>query len=190
MWTPDARCCCSHLLPESDTADCVPSGAFDWRDVEPERVLCLKSTTHMETGIAPAVAAGDTRTFGGLAEFAHVPVPLCCDESKSLRRLELFSVPELDLRGPDSTHNMNPIVTGSSLQRFSWANWFAHGLLPLPIKLDGLLHHLLLESLLLPITVCLLFMRYLWRFHQFMFRPGHRAQNAFVTCGDHGTAVI
>jgi hypothetical protein len=74
-----------------------------------------------------------TSPLARFADLADLSVLLLRDQSKSFSGLEFFGAAELDFWGPNGTNDMDPVVTGSSLEWLPRPDRFANRLLSLTI---------------------------------------------------------
>ena len=159
MGAPDGSTRRPGFLPQPHAVHGITSRTFNRRDVKSKPVLCLECTTDVEIGVAAVVMARHAGAFVRFAYLADLAILIGWDEAEPFRRLQFFRTAKLDLRRPNRTCHVHPIVAHRPLQGFSRTDWFTHSLLPLTIKLDGLVDHFLLKPLLLAIAFRFLFVR-------------------------------
>ena len=190
MGAPDGSTRRPGFLAQPHAVHGITSRTFDRRDVKSKPVLRLECTTNVEIGVAAIVMTGHAGAFTSFAYLADLAILIGWDEAKSFSRLQFFRTAKLDLRRPNRTRHVHPIVAHRSLQGFPRTDWLAHSLLPLAIKLDGLVDHFLLKPLLLAIAFRFLFVRCLGRLHQLMLRPCNGAEDTFVARRDHWIPIV
>lgn len=179
--TVDHRRSRSNLIPQTNGLHAVFPRTLHGRNIDAEAVVCLESTADMKVGVASSKVTGNTCTLVRFAELAHLAPPFLGNGTESLGGLQFFRVSVFDLRGPQGTQDVSPVVACSALQGFPRSNRLADGLLSLAVELDGFGNHLLLQPFLFLVSVRLLSTGVLGRLHQIVFSPCHRAKNAFVS---------
>lgn len=190
MGAPDSSTRRPGFLPQPHAVHGITSRAFNGRDVKSKPVLRLERTTDVEVGVAAIVMTRHAGAFVCFAYLANLSILIGWDETEPFSRLQFLRTAKLDLRRPNRTRHVHPIVAYRSLQGFSRTDWFTHSLLSLAIKLDGFVDHFLLKPLLLAIAFRFLFVRCLGRLHQLMLRPRNGTEDTFVARRDHWIPIV
>jgi hypothetical protein len=178
------------FLTEANAGRAVSSRIFDRRNVKPGLIPSLERTPDVEARVATAVVARHTSSLVRLADLTRIAVSVGRDKPKTLGRLEFLCIAKLDFRRPDCAANMDPVIASSSFEGLPRTDRLAHGFLSLAVKLDGVGYQPALKFLLLTVSLRLLLVCRLRRFHQLMLSPGHRTKDAFVRGGDGRISIV
>jgi hypothetical protein len=153
------------LRSQTNGLHVVFASTFDRSHIESQAVPGLEGTTNMEASIATCEMAGHAGTLGGFANTALLAPSILGDGTKAFGGLQLRRISEFDLRRPNGTHDVSPVVPGGALQRLPRTDRLADSFLALAIELDRFGDHLFLQSLLLLVTIGLFPARVLCGFH-------------------------
>jgi hypothetical protein len=106
-----------------------------------------------------AMVAVHTRSVVSPADLAHLGVPRPRNHGDTFAGTEGLGIPKLDLGRPDSAGDVNPVVVGRPLQRFTRVDRAVHLFLLLAVVVGRLLGVFTLHPLSLTLLLGLLFVR-------------------------------
>jgi hypothetical protein len=115
------------------------------------------SALNVDWGVA--MVAVHTRSLVSPADLAHLGVPRPRNQGDTFAGTEGLGITKLDLGGPDSAGDVNPVVVGRPLQRFARVDRAIHLFLLLAVVVGRSLGIFTLHPLSLTLLLGLLFVR-------------------------------
>lgn len=154
----------ANLATHVDSIDSILPRLLDGVQVEQKVEAVLLGTSSVHRSLA--VSAVDACTLWLPALFASRCPLTARNSGEPFCKLQQFRIAELDLGMEYSADDMDPVVSGRSLERLSRGLRSSSPLLFQEVEFSSAFNHLLFQPLLLTFTIGLLLMRYARWFHK------------------------